>query len=64
MIIFFNITFSRVFVDQPEDHATSCNTVKDRTRLNHKTAGNLAIFDSSIYNFMSCIVIMLLFVRY
>ena len=63
MIIFFNITFSRVFVDQPEDHATSCNTVKDHTRLNHKTADNLAIFDS-IYNFMSCIVIMLLFVRY
>lgn len=30
----------RVFVDKPEDHATGCNTEKDHTRLNHKTAGN------------------------
>ena len=30
----------RVFVDKPEDHATVCNTEKDHTRLNHKTADN------------------------
>ena len=34
----------RVLRELEEDHDLTCNTVKDKTRLNHKTAGKTIFF--------------------
>ena len=39
LIIKTYIMYTQYFSAQPEDLTTSCNTVKDKTRINHKTAG-------------------------